>query len=111
MAHKTVVTIIDDLDGTEGGTVETVRFSLDGSDYEIDLSENNRIGLYDALAPYLTHARRVQQPARRTGRAGGGASDAGLVRTWARLNGVAVTERGRISASVREQYLAATKSV
>ena len=109
MARKTVVTIIDDLDGTEGGTVETVRFSLDGGDYEIDLSESNRIAFHDALAPYLSKARRVQQPARRTGRAGG-ASDAGLIRTWAKLNGVQVTERGRISAAVREQYQKATQS-
>jgi hypothetical protein len=37
MAHKVVVTVIDDLDGTSAA--ETVSFGLDGVGYEIDLSE------------------------------------------------------------------------
>ncbi|MDT7742150.1 MAG: hypothetical protein QOE59_1228, partial [Actinomycetota bacterium] len=40
MAQKTVVSFIDDLDG-ESEAEGTVPFSLDGVDYEIDLSEEN----------------------------------------------------------------------
>ena len=39
MAPKTVVTLIDDIDG--GGAVRTVTFSLDGRDYEIDLNNSH----------------------------------------------------------------------
>jgi hypothetical protein len=38
MAQKTVVSFIDDLDG-ESEAEGTVPFSLDGVDYEIDLTE------------------------------------------------------------------------
>ncbi len=37
MAQK--VMLIDDLDGSEGA--ETIKYSVDGQDYEIDLSEKN----------------------------------------------------------------------
>ena len=39
MAQKVMVTLVDDLDGSEAG--ETVEFGLDGAFYEIDLSEGN----------------------------------------------------------------------
>ena len=57
MAQRHIVTLVDDLDG--GAAEETVRFGLDGSRYEIDLSKKNAAGLRDALASYVAHARRV----------------------------------------------------
>ena len=39
MARRTVVMLTDDLDGSEA--TETVRFGLDGRDYEVDLSKKN----------------------------------------------------------------------
>ena len=39
MAKKTVVEWVDDIDGTAAS--ETVTFTIDGSRYEIDLSEKN----------------------------------------------------------------------
>jgi hypothetical protein len=39
MAQKVTVTLEDDLDG--GPAAETVRFGLDGAEYEIDLSKKN----------------------------------------------------------------------
>jgi Lsr2 len=48
--------LVDDLDGSEALT--TVSFSLDGSTYEIDLSESHLVALQEALAPYVTAARR-----------------------------------------------------
>ena len=50
MAQKTIVSLIDDLDGTEAD--ETVRFGLDSVQYEIDLSEKNATTLREALAPF-----------------------------------------------------------
>jgi hypothetical protein len=58
MAHQQTVVFIDDLDGSEA--VRTVAFSLDGQQYEIDLSTQNLQRLRDALAPFAAKARRVR---------------------------------------------------
>ena len=107
---KTVVTT-DDLDGSPNA--ETVTFSFDGRSFEIDLSKKSRSALEKALKPYIEAGRTVGS---RTTRAGGstrgrgrrsGTVDLAAVRAWAAENGVAVSDRGRISASVLEQYQAA----
>ena len=63
MASKTVVELFDDLDG--GRADETVRFALDGVEYEIDLSTANAAALRDTLAVYIGHAHRPARRARR----------------------------------------------
>jgi len=102
MAQKVQVVLIDDIDG--GAAAETLSFTLDGVGYEIDLSAANAAALRSAVAPWISAGRRVS--GRRTPGRGRGASDAGKIREWARANGVEVSERGRVSASVREAYAA-----
>ncbi|HEY3611393.1 MAG TPA: Lsr2 family protein [Pseudonocardiaceae bacterium] len=63
MASKTVVELFDDLDG--GRADETVRFALDGVEYEIDLSTKHAAKLRDMLAVYIGHAHRPAGRARR----------------------------------------------
>lgn len=114
MAQKVSIVLVDDLDGSEA--TQTVAFGLDGAAYEIDLSDENAARLRDALANYVGHARKVARSGgRRTSRAaqtastgsGSGAS-AKEIREWAKANGHAVPERGRIPADVREAYEAAS---
>src|SRR5918911_1171756 len=111
MAQKRVVLLEDDLDG--GKADETVSFSLDGVAYEIDLSAKNANKLRDALAAYVGSARRVGGRAARgrsTGKAArGGAVNTSEIRDWARAKGLDVSERGRIPATIIEQYNAAHK--
>jgi len=104
MAQKVTVSLEDDLTG--GPAKQTVRFAFDGTDYEIDLNAKNAAAFGKQLAPYLEHARRAgrAQP-RRPGRANRQRS--GDIRAWAKEQGLAVSERGRIPASVAEQYHAA----
>ncbi|HLT83508.1 MAG TPA: Lsr2 family protein [Phototrophicaceae bacterium] len=108
MAQKVQVTLIDDVDGALAD--ETVLFSLDGVNYEIDLTAENAAKLRDALAPWVGHARRAggrrAPAARRSGRSSGGRSsgDASKIREWARENGFTVSDRGRIPAEVTEAY-------
>lgn len=61
MAQRTITTLVDDLDGTdlERGSGETIRFGVDGRDYEIDLSDDNAAALREALRPYADAGRRV----------------------------------------------------
>jgi len=107
MAQRVTVALEDDLDG--GPAAETVRFSVGGSDYEIDLSTKNAAALRKKLAPFIEHARKAGrgQP-RRPGRTAASRQRSGEVRAWARENGIAISERGRIPANVVEQYYAAT---
>jgi hypothetical protein len=57
MTTKITVVLEDDLDG--GPADETVRFGIDGTGYEIDLSTTNAAAFRRQLAPYIDHARRV----------------------------------------------------
>ena len=50
MAQKVRIILEDDLDG--GPADETVRFGLDGGQYEIDLSNANAARLRDAIRPF-----------------------------------------------------------
>ncbi len=70
MAQQTIVTLVDDLDGSQAD--QTVEFGLDGVSYEIDLSEPNAAKLRDALAGFVSHARRTGGRRRGTTRPAGG---------------------------------------
>jgi Lsr2 len=108
MAQKVTVALEDDLDG--GPADETVRFGIDGAAYEIDLSKKNAAALRRKLAPYIDHARKTGRgQRRRPGRTPASRERSGGIRAWAKQAGIAVSARGRIPASVVEQYEAATK--
>jgi hypothetical protein len=122
MARKVQVILSDDLDDSISAD-ETVSFSLDGTTYEIDLSDKNASEMRDVFAKYVDAARKVSGRGNRAsgaGRAkatggsapagGGGRMDreqAGAIRDWARKNGHEVSDRGRIPGSVVEAYEAA----
>ena len=104
MAQKVQVTLVDDLDGASAAD-ETVTFSLDGNAYEIDLTSANAAKLRDALAVYVGSARRSGRAARGVRRAGrGGDSRVAEIRAWAKAQGLAVNERGRIPADIVAKY-------
>jgi Lsr2 len=104
MAQKIQVLFIDDLDG--GEAAGTVRFGLDGTDYEIDLSTAHSDELRNALQQYITHGRRAGGTARRAARSRRGSDgvDNARVREWAKGQGIEIKDRGRVPASVVEQY-------
>ena len=68
MAQKIQTLFIDDLDGSEAEG--TVRFGLDGAEYEIDLNAEHAPALRDALASYVGAARRAGGGTRRPARGG-----------------------------------------
>jgi hypothetical protein len=57
MAIKTEVVLVDDLTGEPADT--TVTFSLDKTEYEIDLSNDNAAELRERLARYVNAARKA----------------------------------------------------
>ena len=108
MAQKVQTLYIDDIDGSEAAG--TVRFGLDGADYEIDLNAEHTKQLHTALRTYIDHARKVGGTSKRAprGRRIGSSIDTTAVRTWAREQGIAIKDRGRVPADVVAKYEAAT---
>jgi hypothetical protein len=107
MVQKVTVVLEDDLTG--GPAEQTVRFAFEGTDYEIDLSAKNATAFGKQLAPYIEHARKAgRAQSRRPGRTTAGRQRSGDIRAWAKQHGLTVSERGRIPASVMEQYHAAS---
>ena len=97
------VELEDDLDGSPAD--ETVRFGFDATWYEIDLNEKNARAFRTQLAPFVEHARKPGRgPGRRATRTASGRQRSGELRAWAKDQGIAVSARGRIPASVVEQY-------
>lgn len=105
MAQKVNIILVDDLDGSEAD--ETVTFGLDGTTYEIDLTDSNAAALRDALSGYVGHARKVTGGARRGRKSAGSSTNTKDVREWAKGQGLDVSERGRISADIQQAYDAA----
>jgi nucleoid-associated protein Lsr2 len=105
MAQKVTVELEDDLTG--GPADETVRFAVDGTEYEIDLSAKNAAAFRKRLAPYIEHARKAGRAPARRGRTAASRQRSGDIRAGARKHGLVVSERGRIPASVVAQYEAA----
>src|SRR5215472_5209733 len=107
MAQKVTVSLQDDLDG--GPAAETVRFALAGSEFEIDLNERNARKFRQQINPFLEHARRARRMVKAGPASRGAASRkrTAAIRAWARDRGMSISERGRIPASIIEQYQAA----
>ncbi|MDX6206301.1 MAG: hypothetical protein QOE76_2546 [Frankiales bacterium] len=120
MAQRVQVLLVCDVhdDDTTPGT-ETISFSLDGTNYEIDVCDDHAAELRDAVAPYVGAGRRIGG-ARSGGRrvaarpaaaarpaSGSDRQRAGDIRAWAKSQGLAVNERGRIPATIVAEYQAA----
>jgi hypothetical protein len=120
MASKVQIILTDDIDGSDAD--ETVTFSLDGIDYEIDLTSDHAAELREQLEAYVSAARRVSgrakpkarttvaprpKPKPKAGMRTEVVADPATVRAWASANGVDVSPRGRIKTSVMEAFLAA----
>ena len=119
MAQRTVIELTDDLDGKPipDGKGETIRFSLDRQDYEIDLTDKNAKALREAFGRYVSAARRTSSTrasgrgrSDRGGRASTGAArdyDPKAVRAWAESQGLEVSQRGRVPADLVAKFQAA----
>jgi hypothetical protein len=119
LAKTTVIT--DDLDGSPNA--ETVRFSLQGRTYEIDLATKSREKLEKALQPFIDKASGVTRApgSLRLPTNGGSkaksnpqASEDRTARQWAqatglKVNGKPVGSKGRLHPDVRSAWQKAGK--
>lgn len=110
MATRTTVTLEDDLDG--GPAEETLRFSLSGVDYEIDLSAKNAASFRSQLAPFTERARLAGAgPRRRSSRPASSRRQSAAIRAWAKQQGIQLSDRGRIPDLIVAQYNAAARHI
>ncbi|MGO2749084.1 MAG: histone-like nucleoid-structuring protein Lsr2 [Pseudoclavibacter sp.] len=111
MAKKVIYQFVDDLDQTpyEEGEGETISFSLDGKDYEIDLNDKNATKLRSHLNRYVEAGTKVSKSTKDKGSASsaGKRTDLAEVRAWAKSNGHALSDRGRIPGAILDAYDAA----
>ena len=122
MAREVQIFLKDDIDGSVAD--RNVTFALDGTEYEIDLSEANIDKLrYDkiiimteanitklvqALEPWTGSARRVRKSSKRNNqRRSNDGPSTNDVRNWARAQGHEVSDRGRIPTAIMAAYEAA----
>jgi hypothetical protein len=110
MAQKIQTLFVDDIDG--GEAEGTVRFGLDGTEYEIDLSADHSNELRMSLETYITNARKAGGTRRSThgnGRKAAGSDiDTAAIRAWAKGHGIEIKDRGRVPANIVAQYREAT---
>lgn len=105
MARKEVVVLLDDFDGKEYDSVETIEFGLDGKTFSIDLNEKNAKKLRETFAPYIDAGTKVTN-GKRPKRTQVGPS-AKTVRMWAQSQKEwkdKVPDRGRIPNEVLEAF-------
>jgi hypothetical protein len=111
MAQQVLVRLIDDVNGEEEAD-ETVMFSIDGVEYEIDLTSRHASELRRGIEPFVEVARRItpvgkRAVARSTSAKGPAKTTTELtkvertsLRIWAEQEGIPISDRGRIAASV-----------
>jgi hypothetical protein len=122
MAQKIIT--VDDLDG-ESKAAETIRFSLNGAFYEIDLNAQNAERFKGLMKEFSDAGRKVEfdgrsreaktprvtqlptvHPKRREGTRKGYERPA---RKWAQQNGIEVKPSGRLPQSIINDYIASTQ--
>lgn len=113
MAQKIETVLIDDIDGSHADT--TIRFGLNGAEYEIDLNATHAEELRKAVGQYLEVGRRANGNARRASqgtarRSTGGGLKSSEIRDWAKSQGMDVKERGRIPSELVVKFRAATSA-
>ena len=98
MAQRMQTLFIDDIDGSEAES--TVRFGVDGTDYEIDLNAAHAEEFQKAIRKYLEAGRKVGGTRRAAKAAPARGPSQASVREWAKNEGIAVKDRGRVPAEL-----------
>jgi hypothetical protein len=112
MAQRIQVLLTCDVCNDDTPGTSTERFGLGNSTYEVDLCDRHANELRNAVAPFIAGGRRAGAAGggARRGRRGAASGDRARtqeIRAWAKAQGMKVSERGRISADVREKFEAA----
>src|SRR5215510_11567527 len=101
--QRVEVHLEDDLTG--GPADETVKFGMDGTEYEVDLNTRHANEFRRQIAPFVDHARLVHaQRSRPRPRTAASRERSREIRAWAERQGFSVAEHGRLPANVVSEY-------
>ena len=111
VARRVVVELVDDIDGTVfGEDGESISFSVNGVDYEIDLKDKHASKFHKQVGFFIEHATRIGGRTRRTGRSVAAGtpvprrSNSKAIRAWAAEQGHEISSRGRIPTEVEQAF-------
>jgi hypothetical protein len=98
---------VDDLEVQANPTADvhadrTLRFAVNGEEWEIDLTEANAGSFLDMLRPYQAAGRRVRRT--RTARPASDREEKIRIREWAKAQGEDLHDRGRIPGATVARY-------
>jgi hypothetical protein len=115
MATTTIVTLTDSINGSTEG-VETVVFyhPMTGIKMEIELNEQNRAAFgthLTRMGKYFDAAVVVEVPVEPSKPKAAKNTETTKMREWAKANGFAIGDRGRISAEIQTAYAAAQEQI
>lgn len=111
MAKERIVTTMfkSDISGEEA--TQTIQYGVNGTRYEIDVTDVEAKGFHEALAPYVSVSRvRGQRSGGNGAERKAHAEETAKIRAWAAEQGITLTATGRIPNEVREKYKAAQKT-
>ena len=104
MARTVTVILTDDLD-PDLEADESIAFTFEGVEYEIDLSADNAEGFRNAIHPYVEAAQRVGGRKKfSTKRSTIDREQTKAIREWAQRAGYDISDRGRIPQTVIDAY-------
>lgn len=101
---KTIVLVTDDITGQElpEGQGQSIRFSWQGTEYEIDLGDGSMSDFEKVMKPYVEAARKVRPTPSRRRRS---KAEMRVVRQWGRDHGYTVPDGvGRTPEEVIRAY-------
>lgn len=101
MARITVVEVVDDLSGKVLTDPETIRFGIDGSEYQLETSQESAEELRSLLGEYAKVSRKRTTRRSDAARAATPVAD---IRAWAVQNGWDISERGRVPKVIVDAY-------
>ena len=108
MAKQIITNVVDDLDGKPDA--ETQQFAYGGQAYEVDLAGDNLIAFNEFMTRHISVGRRVgrvraiQLPAPAPIPARVDREQNRAIWEWAKREGKVVSDRGRISQDIVDEY-------
>lgn len=104
MARTFVAVIKDDLTGevVDEKDAVTIEFAVNGKGYTIDLGKKNAAQFHEALDKYIAAATKVGGG--KPGKTARRSQDLAAIREWGKAKGFKVSDRGRVSAELKDAY-------
>ncbi|MBN9645329.1 Lsr2 family protein [Corynebacterium mendelii] len=106
MARRNITQYFDDLDDTplNEEKLNVVHFSLDGTDYVLDLSESNAAKVREAFQPFISAGRKAESSRKKRSGTTKNPDLNRKIREWAKGQGYTIAERGRIPQEIIDAY-------